>query len=170
MSPGWSRFAPFVRVMPRYLRLTLSAGERTAIEDAIFDELEIASLLDWRGPSEELFDLEQGAAPLETIAPAVVGRSPVRLATVVGLIPFAWGPDGALSPREVDRALQELPYLVRGPGPLRYFGADERTPPSLWTSFEAPGLQLGGVVEETAWAEWSRAFGARFARFPLRAF
>ena len=169
MSSAWSRFAPFIRVTPRYLRLALSSAEETAIEDALFDQLGIASLLDWRGPSGELFDLERGAGPLATVARAVVGRAPERLATVEGLVPFDWGPDGALRPGEIDRALQELPDLIRGPGPIRYFGADERTPPYLWTSFEAPGLQLGGVVEETAWTEWSRSFGERFASFPLRA-
>lgn len=168
MSSVWSRFSPFVRVVPRYLELPLSAAERMNLEDALFDALGVASLLDWRGPSTSLFDLELGAAPLQTFAPRLVGRAPAVLDAVEGLVPFDWGPDGTVKVAEIDRAMQELPALVPGPGPLRYFGADERVPPHLWTSFEAPGLQLGGVVAEGDWAAWTRAFGERFAHTPLR--
>lgn len=169
VSSAWSRFSPFVRVVPRYLALSLSAEERMTLEDALFDALGIASLLDWRGPSSSLFDLELGAAPLQTFAPTVVGRAPTFLSAVEGLVPFDWGPDGTVSVGVIDSAMQELPGLVPGPGPLRYFGSDESAPPPLWTSFEAPGLQLGGVVGEDDWALWTRAFGERFANTPLRA-
>src|SRR5262245_33443374 len=139
VASSWSRFEPLVRVVPRYLSLALSGDERMALEDVIFDRLGIASLIDWRGPTVTLFDLELGAAPLEALALEVVGRAPSRLLRVEGLIPFDWDVDGSIKMRDVEAKMAELPHLVSGPGPFRYFGADEGAPPFLWTSFESPG-------------------------------
>lgn len=136
-----------------------------ALEDRLFDRFGVTSLVD--GPSAGLFELVE-AVPLEPLFVEIVGRTPDRLGAVEGLIPFAWGPDGDVRTHDVDEAMQTLPHVVPGPGPLRYFGADERTPPFLWTSFESPGLQLGGVVVERDWSEWTRAFAERLSRFSLR--
>ncbi len=96
------------------------------------------------------------------------GAHATRLVRVEGRIPFDWDVDGTIKTRDVAAKMPELPQLVPGPGPFRYFGADERTPPFLWTSFESPGLQLGGTVGESEWQAWTPAFGEKFATFPLR--
>ena len=49
-----------------------------------------------------------------------------------------------------------------------WFGRDENVGPYLWTSFEPPGLQVAALLEDNAFAEWTRAFDAGTHALPVR--
>ncbi len=157
----------FLRIRPRYLRLTLTPEEQRAVDDALVARgIDLGDAIGWEEPRTGLFDLDRGAAPLIEIADATLGRAPASIASVEGLVPFDWRSfDGA---RALEQAMPRLPGYLVAPGPFRYFGADESHPPFLWASHEAPGLQVQGTLDEDDLRAWLAAFGAETSSWPLR--
>lgn len=161
------RIEPYLRLTPRWLGLVLTADERLAVDDVLVARgIDLCDAVRWESPIEGLHDLSLGAGVLDEIARMTLGRDPSRILEVEGCVPFDWRSfDGQAA---LERTMPTLPGVVTGPGPFRYFGTDESRPPYLWTSHEAVGLQVRGLLDERDWHAWADAFDRETQDWPLR--
>lgn len=153
----------------QYLRLATTPSEELALDDAI-----IARGLDfdaWVGaldPRTELYEvarLRDTLPSFEALVREVLGRAATRVIRVETLVPFDWEAFDGL--QTMNRCLAGLPGELPSPREWRFFGTDTR-PPHLWASFEPPGLQVVGLLDEPDWHEWWDAFERSTHGLPRR--
>lgn len=155
------------RIVLRHYRLDLTDAEERALDEAV-----VAAGVDYRAwvaafdSRLGLYDAESTAV-LESLAPRVLGRAPVRVVRIDHLVPFEWSAFDGL--RTLDPICAALPGALPSPREWRFFGDDLTRPPYLWASHEAPGLPIAGLLDEPDWERWWRAFDDATAHLPRRA-
>jgi hypothetical protein len=150
---------------------TLDERTRDALDDAVYAALPSTMLR--CEPGLLRVDAGSGASStwerdVELVMRAACPSLGPRVVRVERMVLFDWDRFDARTWAELDRRHRRTLGWIDGPGPARWFSADEGRVPHLWSSVEPPGLQIGGCLDEVRWADWNERYVEVMDGLPVR--